>query len=95
MAVAIELISKFFHIFNGSVSFGGDCEAALYYIFDRNKKSTAKTTYFDLIMARKVLVMFQHTKISQGTKWIYGGEQTTIVIQMLRPFEKKNKHQVH
>jgi hypothetical protein len=29
MAVAIELICKFFHISNGSVSFGSDCEAAL------------------------------------------------------------------
>jgi hypothetical protein len=34
MAVAIELICKFFHISNGSVSFGSDCKAALYYIFD-------------------------------------------------------------
>jgi hypothetical protein len=34
MAVAIKLICKFFHISNGSVSFGSDCEAALYYIFD-------------------------------------------------------------
>jgi hypothetical protein len=33
MAVAIELLCKFFHISNGSVSFGSDCEAALYYIF--------------------------------------------------------------
>jgi hypothetical protein len=56
MAVAIELICKFFHIPNGSVSFGSDCEVALYYIFDWNKKSTATTNYFDLIMAtRKVL----------------------------------------
>jgi hypothetical protein len=51
MAVAIELLCKFFHISNGSVSFGSDCEAALYYIFDRNKKATATTHYFDLIMA--------------------------------------------
>jgi hypothetical protein len=36
MAVAIELMCKFFHISNGSVSFGSDHEAALYYIFDRN-----------------------------------------------------------
>jgi hypothetical protein len=56
MAVAIELICKFFHIYNGSVSFGSDCEAALYYIFDWNKKSTATTNSFDLIMAtRKIL----------------------------------------
>jgi hypothetical protein len=41
MAVAIKLICKFFHIYNGSVSFGSDCEAALYCIFDRNKKATA------------------------------------------------------
>jgi hypothetical protein len=38
MAVAIELLCKFFHISNGSVSFGSDSEAALYYIFDRTKK---------------------------------------------------------
>jgi hypothetical protein len=38
MAVAIELLRKFFHISNGSVSFVCDCEAALYYIFDQNKK---------------------------------------------------------
>jgi hypothetical protein len=37
MAVSIELICKFFHISNGSVSFGSDCQAALYYIFDRHK----------------------------------------------------------
>jgi hypothetical protein len=65
MAVAIELICKFFHISNGSVSFGSDREAALYYIFDRNKKVTAMTNYFDLIMAtRKVLyrlpISFSH-----------------------------------
>jgi hypothetical protein len=56
MAVAIELLCKFFHISNGSVSFGSDCEAALYYIFDWNKKATATTNSFDMIMAtRKVL----------------------------------------
>jgi hypothetical protein len=56
MAVAIELVCKFFHISNVSVSFGSDCEAALYYIFDQNKKSTATTNSFDMIMAtRKVL----------------------------------------
>jgi hypothetical protein len=56
MAVLNELVCKFFHISNGSVSFGSECEAALYYIFDRNKKSTATTNSFDLIMAtRKVL----------------------------------------
>jgi hypothetical protein len=38
MAVAIELICRFFHISNGSVSFGSDCQVALYYIFDWNKK---------------------------------------------------------
>jgi hypothetical protein len=48
MAVAIKLICKFFHIPNGSVSFVSDCEAALYYIFDREKKATATTNYFDL-----------------------------------------------
>jgi hypothetical protein len=46
MEVSIELLCKFFHISNGSVSFVSDCEAALYYIFDRNKKSTAKTKFF-------------------------------------------------
>jgi hypothetical protein len=30
MAVAIELLCKFFHISNGSASLGSDCEAALY-----------------------------------------------------------------
>jgi hypothetical protein len=65
MAVAIKLICKFFHISNGSVSFGSDCKAAMYYIFDRNKKATATTKYFDLIMAtRKVLdrlpISFSH-----------------------------------
>jgi hypothetical protein len=69
MAVAIELLCKFFHISNRSVSFGSDCEAALYYIFDQNKKSTATTNYFDLIMAtRKVLdrlpISFSHRHVS-------------------------------
>jgi hypothetical protein len=32
--------------------------------------------------------MFQHTKISQGAKLIYGGEEITIVIQMLMRSEK-------
>jgi hypothetical protein len=56
MAVAIELLCKFFHVSNGSVSFGSYCEAALYYIFDWNKKAAATTNYFDLIMTtRKVM----------------------------------------
>jgi hypothetical protein len=38
MTVAIELVCRFFHISNGSVSFGSDCEAAMYYIFEWNKK---------------------------------------------------------
>jgi hypothetical protein len=68
MAVAIELLCKFFHISNGLVSFGSDCEAALYYIFDWNKKSTATTNYFDLIMATiKVLdrlhISFSHRNV--------------------------------
>jgi hypothetical protein len=68
MAVAIYFICKFFHISNGSVSFGSACEAALYYIVDRNKKATATTNYFDLIMAtRKVLdrlpVRFSHRRV--------------------------------
>jgi hypothetical protein len=68
MAVAIKLICKFFHISNGPVSFGIDCEAALYYIFDRNKKATATTNYFDLIMAtRKVTdrlpISFSHCHV--------------------------------
>jgi hypothetical protein len=59
MTVAIELICKFFHISNGSVSFGSDCEVDLYYIFYQNKKATATTNSFDLIMAtRKVLDRF-------------------------------------
>jgi hypothetical protein len=37
MAVAIEIICKFFHISNGSMSFGSDWQAALYYIFDWKK----------------------------------------------------------
>jgi hypothetical protein len=44
---------QFFCISNGSVSFGSDCEAALYYIFDWNKKATATENYFDLIMATR------------------------------------------
>jgi hypothetical protein len=68
MAVAIELICKFFDISNGSVSFGSDCEAALYYIFDRNKKATATTNYFDLIVVtRKVMyrlpISFSHRHV--------------------------------
>jgi hypothetical protein len=39
--------------------------------------------------------MFLHTKISQEAKWIYGGEQTRIAIQMLRPFGKKEREQAH
>jgi hypothetical protein len=46
------------------MSFGSDCQAALYYIFDQNKTATATTNsfatattdYFELIMAtRKVM----------------------------------------
>jgi hypothetical protein len=56
MAVAIELICKFFHTSNGLVFFGSKFQADLYYIFDRNKTSTATPNSFDLIMAtRKVL----------------------------------------
>jgi hypothetical protein len=39
--------------------------------------------------------MFLHTKIYQGTKWIYGGEQMTIAIQMLMPLGKKKRKQAH
>jgi hypothetical protein len=68
MAVAIELLCKFFHIPNGSVSFGSDCEAALCYIFDQNKKATAIKNSFDFIMAiRKVLdrlpISFSHRHV--------------------------------
>jgi hypothetical protein len=35
--------------------------------------------------------MFLHTKISQGMKWIYGGEKMTIVIRMLGSFGKKEE----
>jgi hypothetical protein len=68
IAVEIELLCKFFHISNGSVSFGSDWEAALYNIFDRNKKATATTDYFDLIMAtRKILdripISFSHVHV--------------------------------
>jgi hypothetical protein len=51
MTVAIKLICKFFHMSNGSVSFGSDCEAALYDTFDRNTETTATTNSFDLTMA--------------------------------------------
>jgi hypothetical protein len=37
MAVAIKLICKFFHVSEGSVTFGSDCQVAMYYIFDRRK----------------------------------------------------------
>jgi hypothetical protein len=70
MAVAIKLICKFFHISNEWVSFGSDCQSALYYIFDpnifdQNKAATATKKSFDLIMAtRKVLdrlpISFSH-----------------------------------
>jgi hypothetical protein len=68
MAVAIELLCNFFHISNGSVYFGSDCKAALYYIFDQNKKATATTNSFDLIMATiKVLdqlpISFSHRHV--------------------------------
>jgi hypothetical protein len=50
------------------VSYASDCEAAMYYIFDRNKKETATTNSFDLIMAtRKVLdrlpISFSHRHV--------------------------------
>jgi hypothetical protein len=50
------------------VSFGSDCEVALYYIFDLNKKATATTNSVDLIMAtRKVLdrlpISFSHRHV--------------------------------
>jgi hypothetical protein len=69
MAVAIKLICKFFHISNGSVSFGSDCEAALYYIFDRNKKATATTKSFDMIMTTREVpdrlpISFSHRHVS-------------------------------
>jgi hypothetical protein len=70
MTEAIELICKFFHISNGSVSFGSDCQSALYYIFYRHKKATATANYFDLIIAtRKVLdrlpISFSHHHIPE------------------------------
>jgi hypothetical protein len=56
MAVAIKLICKFFHISNGSVSFGSDFQTALCYICYRNKTTTAEKNYFYLTMeTRKVL----------------------------------------
>jgi hypothetical protein len=68
MATAIKIICKFFHISNGSVSFGSDYQEAMYYIFDRNKTATATTNSFDLIMAkRKVLdrlpISFSHHRV--------------------------------
>jgi hypothetical protein len=83
MTVEVKLICKFFHISNGSVSFGSGCQAALYYIFDRNKKATATTNSFDMIMAtRKVLdrlpISFSHRHvpahqdISKDAMYIWG-----------------------
>jgi hypothetical protein len=105
IAVEIELLCKLLNISNGSVSFVSDCEAALYYIFDRNKKSTAATNSFDLIMAtRKVLdqlpisFSYRHVPAHQDISrdiLIYGIEQTTIAIQMLRPFGKNKSQQAH
>jgi hypothetical protein len=68
MVLVIELICKFFHISYGSVSFGSDRGADLYYMFDQNKKATATTNSFDLIMAtRKVLdrlpITFSHRHV--------------------------------
>jgi hypothetical protein len=65
MSVAVELLCKSFHMSNGSLSFGSDCEAAMYCIFDQNKIATATTNSFDLIMAtRKVMdrlpISFSH-----------------------------------
>jgi hypothetical protein len=56
---------KFFHVSNGSVSFGSDCQAALYYTFDQHKTTTSTKNSFDLTMAtRKVLdrlpISFSH-----------------------------------
>jgi hypothetical protein len=56
MAVAVELICKFFSVISGLVTFGSDCEATLYYISDQDKITTTTTNSFGLIMvARKVL----------------------------------------
>jgi hypothetical protein len=68
MIIAIELLCKFLHISNGLVSFGSDCQAALYYIFDRHKTATVTTNSFDLIMVtRKVLdrlpISFSHRHV--------------------------------
>jgi hypothetical protein len=57
-----------FHISNILVSFGSDCQASLYYIFDQNRKTTATTNSFDLIIAtRKVLdrlpISFSHRHV--------------------------------
>jgi hypothetical protein len=84
MAVAIELLCEFFHISNGLVSFGSDCEADLYYIFDQ-KKATATKNSFDLItITRKVLdqlpIRFLHRHvpahqyISRDNMYIWGRE---------------------
>jgi hypothetical protein len=105
MAVVIELICKFFHISNGSVSSGSDCEAALYYIFDRNKKSTATTNYFDLIMAtREVLdqlsISFSHRHVPahqyiSREKMDILGRANDDCDTDAKAFWKKKKQQVH
>jgi hypothetical protein len=70
MAVAIELICKFFHISNGSVSFGSDCQAALYYIVDQHKTSTSTTNSFDLIMATLKFLDRLPISLSHRMEWI-------------------------
>jgi hypothetical protein len=68
MAVAVELIYKFFSIASGLVTFGSDCKSALYYILNQDKITTATTKAFDLIRAeRKVLdrlpLQFTHRQV--------------------------------
>jgi hypothetical protein len=60
------------------VSFGSECQAALYYIFDRYETATATSNSFDLIMAtRKVLdripISFSHCHVS-AHQYISRGE---------------------
>jgi hypothetical protein len=104
MSVAIELLCKFFHIYNGSLSFGSDC-ADLYYIFDRNKKATTTTNSFYLIMAtRKVLdrlpISFSyrhvpaHHDISRDEMDIWGRAKNDCDTDA-KAFWKKKRQQAH
>jgi hypothetical protein len=105
MTVAIELICKYFHISNGSLSFGSDCEETLYYIFDRNKIATETKKSFDLIMATiKVLerlsISFSHLNVPahqyiSRDKMDIWGRSNDDCYTYSKTFCKKKKQQVH